>query len=110
MMHHKIIDTLMPLGIEMTWGEYAGDSEHYIIFSIYDEDTTDHCDNADLSEVYYITINYWFKNPEYLKNKSKIKASMEEAGFSFDGCKDRFDKDMKGISFDFIYEKEKENL
>lgn len=107
-MHQMILETLSPLGIELAWGGYEGDASQYIIFSIYDEGETDSCDDVSLSEVYYITLSYWFKSPECLKNKEKIKKLMEASGFTFDGAKDLYDKGINGINIDFILEKEKE--
>lgn len=109
-MHQLIEDTLSPLGIEIAWGTYEGNAEHYLLFSIYNEDRHELCDDTFLYERYDVTITYWFKKPEYLKNKSRIKQALLEAGFIFDGAKDVFDQRMKGIHFDFIYEKEKERF
>ncbi len=107
-MHQYIVDTLTPLGIEMAWGCYTGDADHYLIFSVYQEEETDRCDDQYLFDRFYLTISYWFKAPEQLSNKTKIKQCLLEAGFIFDGAKDLFDNEKHGINFDFIYEQEKE--
>lgn len=103
-MRHKILDALTPLNIEVAWNKYDGDSDEYIIFSIYNSNITDECDDSHLSEVYYVTINYWFKSLANLKKEKQIKKSMLDAGFAFDSSKDLFDGNMRGINMDFIIE------
>lgn len=103
-MRQKIVDALTPLNIELTWGRYEGDADEYIIFSVYNNTINDECDNLHLSEVYYVTISYWFKSLSCLKKEKQIKKSMLDAGFAFDGGQDLIDGNMKGISMDFIME------
>ncbi|MDB8553914.1 hypothetical protein [Turicibacter sanguinis] len=103
-MRQKIVDALTPLNIELAWSQYTGDAEDYIIFSVYNNAVTDECDNSHLSEIYYVTISYWFKSLSNLKKEKQIKKSMLEAGFAFDGGQDLVDGNMKGISMDFIME------
>ena len=103
-MRQKIVDALTPLNIEVAWNKYDGDSDEYIIFSIYNSNINDECDNGHLSEVYYVTISYWFKSLSCLKKEKQIKKSMLTAGFAFDGSKDLQDDKIQGISMDFIIE------
>lgn len=109
-MHQYIVDTLTPLGIEIAWSSYTGDAGHYLIFSIYQEEETEACDDQYLFERFYLTISYWFKAPEYLENKNKIKRCLLNAGFVFDGAKDLYDNGKHGINFDFIYERRKDEV
>lgn len=103
-MRQKIVDALTPLKIEVAWNKYDGDSDEYIIFSMYNSSINDECDDSHLSEVYYVTIGYWFKSLSCLKKEKQIKKSMLDAGFAFDGSKDLQDGKMQGISMDFIIE------
>lgn len=103
-MRHKILDALTPLEIELAWGQYTGDADEYIMFSIYNNAVMDECDNGHLSEIYYVTLSYWFKSLANLKKEKQIKKSMLDAGFAFDSSKDLFDGNMKGINMDFIIE------
>lgn len=108
MMRQKIVDALTPLNIELAWGGYDGESDEYIIFSIYNNQTNDECEDEYLSEVYYVTLTYWSKSFSMLKKEQQIKKFMKGAGFAFDSSKDLFDGAFKGISMDFIFEKIKE--
>lgn len=103
-MRQKIVDALTPLNIELVWSKYTGDADEYIIFSIYNNAVTDECDNSHLSEIYYVTISYWFKSLSNLKKEKQIKKSMLDAGFAFDSSKDLIDGTMNGINMDFIIE------
>lgn len=103
-MRQKIVDALTPLNIELAWNKYDGDSDEYIIFSIYNSNITDECDDSHLSEVYYVNISYWFKSLSCLKKEKQIKKSMLTSGFAFDGSKDLQDSNFQGISMDFIIE------
>ena len=82
-MHQYIVDTLTPLGIEIAWSSYIGDADHYLIFSIYQEDETEVCDDQYLFERFYLTVSYWFKSPEYLDNKNKLIKKKEEVIYFF---------------------------
>ena len=66
MVNKKIIDTLKPLGIPTYYMSTGKQSDKYITFSIYNEKDTDKFDNKNLSETYYITLNYWYSNPKDL--------------------------------------------
>ena len=57
-MHQYIVDTLTSLGIEMAWGCYTGDADHYLIFSVYQEEETDRCDDQYLFDRFYLTISF----------------------------------------------------
>lgn len=107
-MRQKVVDALTPLDIEVAWGSYEGQSDEYIIFSIYNNQINDECEDEYLSEVYYVTLTYWSKSFSMLKKEKLIKQSMKTAGFAFDNSKDLFEGAMKGISMDFIFEKIKE--
>ena len=40
-MRQKVVDALTPLDIEVAWGSYEGQSDEYIIFSIYNNQIND---------------------------------------------------------------------
>ncbi len=103
-MRQRVVDALTPLNIELAWSKYEGDADEYIIFSIYNHAVTDNCDDSHLSEVYYVTISYWFKSLSCLKKEKQIKKSMLDAGFAFDSSQDLQDSKSQGINMDFIIE------
>ena len=103
MINKKIIDTLKPLEIPTYYMSTGKQLDKYITFSIYNEKDTDKFDNKNLSETYYITLNYWYKNPSDLKLYKQIKEKLKSNGFTFDGGNDLKDGDYYGKNLDFIY-------
>ncbi len=103
MVNKKIIDTLKPLGIPTYYMSTGKQSDKYITFSIYNEKDTDKFDNKNLSETYYITLNYWYSNPKDLMLYKEIKQLLKENKFKFDGSNDLKDGDYYGKNLDFIY-------
>ena len=107
-MHNKIVEVLETLGIDLAFMEYEGNSNEYIIFNIYNEESNNFADDDNLSDVYYIQINYWFKSLKNLNKYNKIKDLLKENGFMFDGAKDLKDNGYYGKNMDFIYVNYKE--
>ncbi|CEJ74229.1 Uncharacterised protein [[Clostridium] sordellii] len=104
-MHNYLVGILETLGIDIAWMEYEGDSDEYIVFSIYDDKESDFFDNTNLSETYYITINYYFKSLKNIDKWEKIRDLLKENGFAYDGGEDLKTKNIYGKNMDFIYKK-----
>ena len=79
-------------------------SELKNLFSYYDEQDSMFYDDMNLSETYYITINYWYKNPSDMIVYKQIKNILKSNGFIFDGSSDVKDGEYRGKNMDFIYE------
>lgn len=103
MINKKIKDTLSPLNIPTFYMKCGRQSDKYILFSIYNEKDTDKYDNKNLSETYYIALNYWYKEPNDFKLYKEIKKVLKQNGFKFDGSRDLQDGDYFGKNLDFIY-------
>ena len=103
MINKKIIEILRDL-VPVYYQETSNKPDKYIIFSIYDEQDTMIYDDINLSETYYITLNYWYKNPSDLKLYKQIKEKLKSNGFTFDGASDLKDGEYYGKNMDFIYE------
>lgn len=84
MINKKIREALASLKIDTVFMEYNGKNDKYIIFNITKEKDTDVYDNENSSVTYYISLYYWYKNPEDVGNNAKIKSAMKKAGFIFD--------------------------
>lgn len=105
MINKKIIDALKVLNIPIVYQEISNKQDKYVIFNIYNEKDSMFYDDTNLCEKYYITLNYWFNNPNDIGIYKQIKKLMKENGFIFDNCTDlRKDGDYFGKSMDFIYE------
>ena len=78
--------------------------DKYCIFSYYDEQDSMFYDDTNLSETYYITINYWYKRPEDMMLYKQIKNILKSNGFTFDGSSDLKEGVYYGKNMDFIYE------
>lgn len=78
--------------------------DKYIIFSCYDEKDSMFYDDTNLSEIYYITINYWYKNASDMLVYKQVKNILKSNGFIFDGASDLKDGEYRGKNMDFIYE------
>lgn len=103
MINKKIMDILKDL-VPVFYQETSSKPDKYIIFSIYDEQDTSIYDDINLSETYYITLNYWYRNPSDLGLYKTIKEILKSNGFTFGGCSDLKDGDYYGKNMDFIYE------
>lgn len=104
-MHQIIVDILETLGIDLAYGEYTGDADEYIVFSIYHDNEDDFADNTNLSEVYYITVNYYFKSLKNIEKWKRIKDLLKENGLAYDGGQDLLGLHIHGKNMDFIYKK-----
>ena len=102
-MHNKIVEILEELGIDIGFMEYSGNSDEYIVFSIFNEKDTGYSDDTNTSETYNIQINYWFKNLDNISKYKKIKEKMKSNGFFFDSAEDLKDGKYFGKNMDFIY-------
>ena len=72
-MRQKVVDALASLNIEVAWGSYEGQSDEYIIFSIYNNQINDECEDQYLSEVYYVTLTCWSKSFSVLKKEGSVR-------------------------------------
>lgn len=104
-MHQSIVDILETLGIDLAYGEYTGDADEYIVFSIYRDNEDDFADNKNLSEVYYITVNYYFKSLKNIEKWKRIRDLLKENEFIYDGGQDLLGLPIHGKNMDFIYKK-----
>lgn len=102
-MHNKLVEILEELKIDVAFQEYTGYADEYIIFNIYKDEDSDFVDNINLSETYYISINYWFKSKSKISKYKIIKDHLKKNGFTYDGGKDLKGKDVVGRNLDFIY-------
>ena len=107
-MHDIIVETLLPLDIELGFMKYEGNEKEYIIFSIYDEEESNLCDDDNLSQTYYIQVNYWFKSLQNIRKYEQIKNILKNKGFYYKSGVDLVDKDFYCKSMDFIYVKFRE--
>lgn len=103
MINKIIIDTLKPLNIPVYYMVAGKQTDKFITFAIYNEKDTDRFDNKNLSETYYIALNYWYKNPGDIGLYKQIKQLLKQNGFRFDGSNDLKDGDYYGKNLDFIY-------
>ena len=71
-MHNKIVEVLESLGIDIGFMEYEGNANEYIIFDIYNELDSNFSDDENLSNTYYIQVNYWFKSFNLTKLKNVL--------------------------------------
>ena len=108
-MHNKLVEILESLGIDIAFMEYEGNSKEYIIFDIYNEEDSNFSDDENLSNTYYIQVNYWFNSLKNINKYKEIKDLMKNNGFIFDGAKDLRDKRYYGKNMDFIYVEYKES-
>lgn len=105
-MVNKIIkDALKELNIQVAYMEIKQQKDKYIVFSIYNEKDSMFCNDTNLAEKYYITMNYWYTNPSDMGIYKEVKKLMKENGFIYDDGTDlKKDGDYFGKSMDFIYE------
>ena len=103
-MNSKITSLLKKIVPDTYYQETTQRPDKYCIFSYYDEKDSMFYEDTNLSETYYITINYWYKKPSDLMLYKKIKNILKSNGFTFDGASDLKDGDYYGKSMDFIYE------
>ena len=102
-MNSKIVNLLSDI-VPTIYQETKQKPDKYIIFSCYDEKDSMFYDDTNLSETYYITINYWYKNASDMMLYKQIKDILKSNGFIFDGSSDTKDGDYRGKNMDFIYE------
>lgn len=103
-MYNKIVEILQQLNIDIAINQYEGNSDEYILVSIYKDEDSNFFDNTNLSETYYINIMYWFKSKTNIDKYKKIKSLLKKHDFIYDGGKEFNDKEYMGRSLDFIYE------
>lgn len=88
MANGQIVSALKPLGIPVYYQQTTQRDNKYIIFSIYNNKDRDHVENSNLSEMYYITLKYYFNDPKDLGLYKEIKKLMKSSGFGFDSGED----------------------
>ena len=103
-MNSKITSLLKKIVPDTYYQETTQRPDKYCIFSYYDEKDSMFYDDTNLSEKYYITINYWYKNSSDLMLYKQIKNILKSNGFTFDGASDLKEGDYYGKNMDFIYE------
>ena len=101
-----IVQSLSSLGIDIAWQEYSGNSDEYIVFSIYNDKESDFYDDENTTETYYIAINYWYKSKKNIHKWKEIKELMKSYGFTYDNGMDLKENLLYGKNMDFIYVKE----
>lgn len=103
MVNSKIVDILKDIA-PVFYQKTSSKLDKYIVYSIYDEEDTMIYDDVNLGEGFYITINYWYKNPSDIVLYKKIKGSLKSNGFIFEGSSDLQDGEYFGKNMDFFYE------
>lgn len=104
MINNKIVSILKDIS-PVFYQRTSSKLDKYIIYSIYDEEDTMIYDDINLAEGYYITINYWYKNPSDIVLYKKIKEKLKSNGFTFEGSSDlEKDGEYYGKNMDFFYE------
>ncbi|MGL5712581.1 MAG: hypothetical protein ACRCXT_00305 [Paraclostridium sp.] len=105
MINDKIVKALETLNIPVLYIEIKNRKDKYVIFSIYNEKDSMFCNDTNLAEKYYITMNYWYNNPNDIGIYKEIKKLMKENGFIYDNGSDlKKDGEYYGKTMDFIYE------
>lgn len=107
-MHDILVNTLLPLDIDLGFMQYEGNKKEYIIFNIYQEKESNLCDDTNLSETYLIQINYWFKDLRNINKYKEIKNILKKNNFHYRTGVDLFDEGFYGKSMDFVYVKFRE--
>lgn len=104
-MHQILVDLLEQLGITLGWGELDNTEslDEYIVFNIYDDEDSNITADGNLTETYYITIDYWYRDLNNISKYREIKKLLKENGFIYDGGKDLKEDGVHGINMDFIY-------
>ena len=102
-MNSKIINLLKDI-VPIYYQETKQSHDKYCIFSYYDEQDSMFYDDTNLSETYYITINYWYKKSTDMMIYKQIKDILKSNGFTFDGSADLKEGAYYGKNMDFIYE------
>ena len=104
-MHQILVDLLERFEIDIGWEELDNveSLDEYIVFSIYYDKDSNITTEGNLSETYFITINYWYKNLYNIDKFRQIKSLLKENGFIYDGGNDLKGDGVRGKSMDFIY-------
>lgn len=102
-MNSKIISLIKDI-VPIYYQETTQKHDKYCVFSYYDEGDGMFYDDTNLSETYYITLNYWYKNPVDMMLYKQIKNILKSNGFTFDGASDLKDGEYRGKNMDFTYE------
>lgn len=103
-MHNKLVEILENLNIPIAFQVFEGEAEEYIIFNIYDDKNSNFFDNENLTETYYISINFWTTKKSKLKNYKKIKSLLKEYDFKYLNGKDLVSDGVYGRNLTFTYE------
>lgn len=103
-MHNKLVEILENLNIPIAFQVFEGEAEEYIIFNIYDDKNSNFFDNENLTETYYISINFWTTKKSKLKNYKKIKYLLKEYDFKYLNGKDLLSDRVYGRNLTFMYE------
>lgn len=107
-MHDLLVNILLELNIDLGFMSYEGNADEYIIFNIYNEKESNLCDDTNMSQTYYIQVNYWFKSLKNISKYEEIINLLKENDFYFEGAKDLSDSDFYGKNMDFVYIKFRE--
>lgn len=102
MANGQIKSALKPLGIPTFYLKTTQKLDKYIIFSIYNGKDKDHVEDTNLSEMYYISLKYYYTDPRDLELYKEIKKLMKSSGFGFDDEGDLPQEgDLYGKELDF---------
>ena len=104
-MEEIIVNILESLNIEIGMDELdtTESLDEYIVFSIYNDKDSNICDEGNLSETYYISVNYWFKSMKNLNKHKEIKSLLKKHGFIYNDGKRLKSEGVHGKNMDFIY-------
>lgn len=104
-MHQILVNLLETFGIDIGWDELDNTEnlKEYIVFSIYHDEDSNITTEGNLTETYYITVNYWYKDLDNINKYRKIKSLLKSNGFIYDGGNDLKGDGVRGKSMDFIY-------
>lgn len=106
-MNKLIIDTLSPIGVPVTFQNYAGKETTYITFFTYLEQGEEFADDEEIVTGHYIQVDVWSKG-NYMEVVNEVKERMKQAGFRRRSEYELYEKDTKIFHkvLRFVYEEE----
>ncbi|MGL4731256.1 MAG: hypothetical protein ACRCW0_06700 [Clostridium sp.] len=104
-----LLETLnIPIGHEEL--ENVDKLEEYIVFNVYHDEESNICDDSNLTETYYITINYYYKKYINLYKWKIIRDLLKSNNFKYDGGgSGNGSSSFKCKNMDFMYVMDSEN-
>ena len=106
-MNTLIINTLKPIGVPVTFQNYAGKETTYITFFTYLEQGEEFADDEEIVTGHYIQVDVWSKG-NYMEVVNEVKERMKQAGFRRRSEYELYEKDTKIFHkvLRFVYEEE----